>query len=398
MKTIPRKVQNKSLLWANFGIPGILILNFSFAQEMPDTIWGFVGNDTVSLALHKGFSGGWSVRLFYKFTEWRELTRETLWIDTTPRILRWTQYCQPPFQRPCRRVLFTYLEGRLYYTAYQYNETTLEPLWRSYAWGSFPTTTDPFLSGMAAEALWPAFPDTLHPAWPFPRRWRRAHWPDSSRTEAFDPIYQVFVEAAGMNRTSIAAACDSTQQYEGAFFFPIVEGRGLLCFPDGERLALSQDSLCDSTSCWLTQRTLGYSNGLPTSDTLLFRQSVRAGPMIASTQLITHYRYDAATRLVEVLAPNRRYRLSYSGQILALPPHPPCKPLIQYSSAARWVRLQNLSYPTTLYLYDLMGNLLFSATTSTDCLYTIPPALQGPCLLQIRSSSGFFWQRLIALP
>jgi hypothetical protein len=131
---------------------------------MPDSIWGLVGSDTISLTVHEGFPGGWSIRLFYKMPPWQEVSRETLHIDTTPRLLQWTQYCQPPFEKPCRRVTGTYLEGRFYYTVYRYQEPIFTPLLRLYVWGGLSPATENLLFSVAAQVIWPADPDTLHPS------------------------------------------------------------------------------------------------------------------------------------------------------------------------------------------------------------------------------------------
>ena len=134
-----RRFLHPLLVWGAWLSPLLL------AQEMPDSIWGLVGSDTVSLTVHEGFSGGWSIRLFYKMPTWQEVSRETLYIDTTPRLLQWTQYCQPPFEKPCRRVTGTYLEGRFYYTVYGYQEPIFTPLLRLYVWGGLSPATDNLL-------------------------------------------------------------------------------------------------------------------------------------------------------------------------------------------------------------------------------------------------------------
>ncbi len=368
------------------------------AQEMPDTIWGFVGSDTVSLAIHEGFSGGWSIRLFYRSGTWQEVRRETLVIDTTPHLLRWTRYCQPPFEKPCQRIDFTYLTDRLYYTTYRYDEPIFKPVQRVYLWGLSSTKTENLLFSEVAEVLWPAAPDTLHPVWPFPRQWKRTHWPDSTLNEVFDPTYQVFIEAGARKRLPIAPPCDSTRTYEGAGYFPLAVGTGTLCFPDGERLATAYDSLCDSAFCWITQRALSYAGGLPLRDTLRVRQITATGQPVGSGQWVNRYQYDPDGRLVEVIAPARRYRLSYSGQVLSIPLPSPPGPLASYSTSARWVRLENLSHPATVRLYDLAGNLIWMAEGLPEGTHSLPPDLQRAYLLQVSSPPGFIWQRLILLP
>jgi hypothetical protein len=380
------------LVWGAWLFPLLL------AQEMPDSIWGLVGSDTVSLTVHEGFPGGWSIRLFYKVPPWQEVSRETLQIDTTPRLLQWTQYCQPPFEKPCRRVTGTYLAGRFYYTVYQYQEPIFTPFLRLYVWGGLSPATENLLFSVAAQVIWPTDPDTLHPVWPFPRFWRRSHWPDSTLTETFDSTYQVFIETAALKRAPATPSCDSTRLYEGAILFPVGVGEGVLCFPDGERLSLARDSLCDNNSCWITQRTLAYAGGLPIGDTLRLTQRTRLGQTLASQQLLIRYQYDSNGRLIEIITPTRRYRLSYSGKILALSYPISAPPFVQYSSTARWVQLQNLTHPATLSLYDLLGNRLFTAEAPADGWYFLPSHLTGTYLLGVVSGSSFSWQKLILLP
>lgn len=375
-----------------------LLMGFGSAQEMPDTIWGFAGSDTVSLAIHEGFSGGWSIRLFYRSGSWREVSRETLLIDTMPHLLQWTRYCQPPFEKPCQRIDFTYLTGRLYYTLYRYNEPIFKPLQRLYLWGLSPTRTENLLFSEIAEALWPAAPDTLHPIWPFPRQWKRTHWPDSTLSEIFDAAYEIFIEAGGFHRLPDISSCDSTRRYTGAFWFPVSAGRGILCFPDGERLAFARDSLCDTNFCWIIQREVSYAGGLPAYDTARVFQRLLSGQLVASAQFAIRYQYDVSGRLVEVLAPQRRYRLSYSGKVLSIPQSPLSGPTITHSSMGRWVRLENLPHPATVRLYDLAGNLMWTAEGLPEGTHFLPSNLQGAYLLQISSLAGFIWQRLILLP
>ena len=391
-------IAGSSYLTLSQTVWALSLIGFAKAQEMPDTIWGFVGSDTVSLAIHEGFLGGWSIRLFYRSGSWQEVSRETLLIDTMPHLLRWTRYCQPPFEKPCQRIDFTYLTGRLYYTISRYDEPIFKPLQRLYLWGLSPTRTENLLFSEIAEALWPAAPDTLHPLWPFPRQWRRTHWPDSTLSEIFDPAYEIFIEAGGFHRLSDASSCDSTRRYAGAFWFPLSTGRGILCFPDSERLAFAQDSLCDTNFCWISQREVSYAGGLPAHDTLRVFQRLLSGQLVASAQFAIRYQYDVSGRLVEVLAPQRRYRLSYSGKVLSLPTVSSSAPIIEYSSTARWIRVQNLSQPATLRLYDHLGHLVYTESVPEDGTYYLPDALQGPYLLQVCMPSNSFWQRVIFLP
>ena len=376
----------------------LFLMGSGTAQEMPDTIWGFVGSDTVSLAIHEGVSGGWSIRFFYRSGRWEEVSRETLIVDTTPHLLQWTRYCQPPFEKPCQRIDFTYLRGRLYYTIYRYDEPIFTPLQRLHLWGLSPAKTENLLFSEIAEVLWPASPDTLHPLWPFPRQWKRTHWPDSTLTEIFEPDYEIFIEAGGFHRLSDFSSCDSTRRYAGTFWFPVSTGQGILCFPDGERLAFARDSLCDTNFCWVIQRKVGYAGGLPAHDTLRVLQRLLSGHLVASVQFATHFQYDASGRLVEVLAPQRRYRLSYRGKVLSLPTVSSSAPIIEYSSTARWIRLQNLSQPATLRLYDHLGRLVYTESAPEDGTYFLPATLQGPYLLQVCLPSTSPWQRVIFLP
>ncbi len=376
----------------------LLLSRLSPAQEIPDTIWGLAGSDTVSLSVQRMFAGGWSVLLLYKAPTWREVARETLSVDTLPRLLQWVQYCQPPFDKPCHQVTFTYVEGRLYATHYRYAEPIFVPLLRTYAWGLSHSAADNLLFSPLVEGIWPGSPDTLHPVWPFPRGWRRAYWPDSTLTEVFDPTYQVFIEAGGRKRLPVAPPCDSTHAYEGAEYFPVAVGTGTLCFPDGERLVTAYDSLCDSAFCWITQRVLSYAGGLPLRDTLRVRQVTATGQPVGSGQWVTRYQYDPDGRLVEVIAPARRYRLSYSGQVLSIPLPAPAGPLVTYSSTARWVHLENLPHPATMRLYNLAGNLIWVAEGLPEGTHPLPLNLQGAYLIQVSSPSGFIWQRLILLP
>ncbi len=374
------------------------LMSLCAAQEMPDTIWGFSGSDTVSLAIHKGFSGGWSVRLFYRSGSWQEVARETLSLDTMPHLLQWTQYCEPPFQKPCKRIRFTYLGDKLYYTTYRYEEPIFVPTERSYLWGLSPTKTENLLFSAVVEAFWPASADTLHPIWPFSRQWKRTHWPDSTLTEVFDSTYQVFIEVGGFSHFSGANSCDSTWLYVGAFLFPAALGEGTLCFPDGEHLALARDSVCDTSFCWIRQRELSYAGGLPTRDTLRLLQRTLTGQVVASALFGTLYQYDASNRLIEVHTSTRRYRLSYSGQILSLPPLSPPALIIQYSSSARWIEFQGLSGPATVRLYDLTGRVIYTAEVPENGLYSLPLTLEGPHLLQVSTASGALWQKVIFFP
>jgi hypothetical protein len=137
---------------------------------------------------------------------------------------------------------------------------------------------------------------------------------------------------------------------------------------------------------------------LPIQDTLRFTQLTRLGQTLASQQLLIRYQYDSNGRLIEIITPTRRYCLSYSGKILALSYPTSAPPFVRYSSTARWVQLQNLSHPATLYLYDLLGNRLFTAEAPTDGCYFLPSHLTGTYLLQVVSGPSFSWQKLILLP
>ncbi len=377
-------------LWLGVGI-------WLAAQPMPDTVWGFSGSDTLTLVVHQPFSQGWTTRLWLRLPPWQEVQRETLTLDPQGRLQLWAIYCRPPFEETCRRIDFVYAGARVYHTDYGYRAPVFVPERRTYVWGGL-LTLDQLLAGAFGDVGWPSAPDTLHPIWPFPRFWLRAMWPDSLLTEAFDPIFQVFVEARGYKFFTSAGTCNSDSLYEGPYIYAVAKGYRERCFDAAGQLVFSKDSLCDTVNCLLTYRQVDYSNGRPSRDTLSFTLIKRSdSQVIGQSRFVTEYDHDPSGRLIEVRASRRRYKLTHSGRSLSLLSAPLPAFTLRYSSTERWIQAENLQEEALVTLYALTGQLLWQSSLYDSQPHPLPPLEAGCYLLRVQTRHQGFQQKLISL-